>query len=248
MAPYWLKKRALQAVIALPLPRVLERGLAFVDATRRAEGFADMSINGELRVFRAYAPECRVVVDAGANVGDWTAEALRWAAVHAFEPLDGPFAQLARRHPRARCVNAALSDTSGASEIYIDSESLYDKRGGDRKQACETITIDDYAKNEGLARIDYLKIDTEGHDLSVICGASRLIDEGRAPRIQFEYGPPNIHSRVLLLDVFEFFASRPYTIYKIMPRGLEAVPRYDRRLENFRYKNFIALAEGIAPK
>jgi len=38
-------------------------------------------------------------------------------------------------------------------------------------------TLDDIAAKEGVEYIDFLKIDTEGHELAVLSGASRLLRE-----------------------------------------------------------------------
>ena len=46
-------------------------------------------------------------------------------------------------------------------------------------------TLDSLAEEEGLQRVDWLKIDAEGHEMSVLRGAERLIRTFR-PRILYE--------------------------------------------------------------
>ena len=74
-----------------------------------------------------------------------------------------------------------------------------------------------------------------------------MIDQELVARIQFEYGPFNIYSKTLLRDFFAFFENRPYTLFLITPKGLQAQPKYDVRLENFIYKNFAALHSSVHP-
>jgi hypothetical protein len=58
---------------------------------------------------------------------------------------------------------------------------------------------------------------------------------------QIEYGGCNIDARVFLKDMFELFSPFPYIFYKIYPRELRRVKRYDQRLENFQYQNWVVM-------
>jgi hypothetical protein len=68
--------------------------------------------------------------------------------------------------------------------------------------------------------------------------------------IQFEYGGCNIDSKVLLKDIFEYFSGMNYRFYKIFPDRLKFFQRYDQRLENFKYQNWLLISEksGTRPK
>jgi hypothetical protein len=61
--------------------------------------------------------------------------------------------------------------------------------------------------------------------------------------VQFEYGGCNIDSKVLLKDIFEFFSGMNYRFYKIFPDRLKFFQRYDQRLENFKYQNWLLISE-----
>ena len=114
-----------------------------------------------------------------------------------------------------------------------------------KAEKVQLITLDDYCKENRIARIDLLKCDVEGHEYFVFKGAQEMIEAEKILRIQFEYGGCNIDSRVLLKDIFEQFSGLNYSFYKIMPRGLEKIEEYDQRLENFAYKNFVLLHRSI---
>jgi len=92
-----------------------------------------------------------------------------------------------------------------------------------------------------------MKVDVEGHELEVFKGAQGMLEKGAVKRIQFEYGGCNIDARMLLKDFFAFCAPYRYAFYKIYPHDLRHIPRYDQRLENFQYQNWVALAPGIDP-
>ncbi len=93
--------------------------------------------------------------------------------------------------------------------------------------------------------IDLVKVDVEGHELEVFKGAAGMLAQGKIKRIQFEYGGCNIDSRVLLKDLFEFLLPYGYAFYKVFPRELRRVPRYDQRLENFQYQNWVAATNDV---
>lgn len=257
MAPYFFRKFLLRLVLAFPAPPGMNRFLRFYTRTKAGENFGDMTLNGELRFLKRHGPACRVVFDVGASTGTWTRHALAaapGAEIHCFEPLPDAFRTLqAQGFPeRVVCNPVGLSEAAGEAEIFTVAASLYDNRppGVETDAPTERVrltTLDAYCADRGIDRIDLLKIDAEGHDLAILRGGARLLREERIRRIQFEYGPFNIPARVLLRDVFAFFAPLPYTIYHILPRGLVEVPEYDLRLENFVYKNFAVLHRTVQP-
>jgi hypothetical protein len=68
--------------------------------------------------------------------------------------------------------------------------------------------------------------------------------------VQFEYGGCNIDSKVFLKDIFEFFEEMNYSFYKIFPDRLKPFERYDQRLDNFKYQNWLMINEmfGSLPR
>ena len=223
-----------------------------------AENNDDIRTNGELRLLEEVAPEIEVAFDVGANVGDWTAlllaRAPRLSRVFAFEPSRATFARLAARSFPASVSpqHMGLSSKPGTMPLYVMAEgstgnSLYQRQGledgwGIRPpEATETValeTLDRFCEQNGVERIDFLKIDAEGHDVDVLEGARESLRKGIVTIVQFEYGGTYIDSRRLLKDAFEIVAGLDYTVFLIAPDRLVAYPRYDLRLENFQYKNF----------
>jgi FkbM family methyltransferase len=247
--------------------RAAPRDQALYDACRDYAGrFAgendpDPSRNGEYRVLRGVMPESRVVFDVGAHVGHWCEVVLAInpaLEVHAFEPARDSFAALAaKRLAQVKISNIGLGAATGTRELFsfgADTQlrSLYRREGLEDDYKLETpvageriglITLDDYCAAHGVERIDYLKIDTEGHDLQVLRGARAMLDRRAIRIVQFEYGQANIESRDLLKDFFAFFRDYGFNLHKIHAEGYSLHLRYNARLDNFQYQNWLAVGE-----
>jgi FkbM family methyltransferase len=234
---------------------------AWVDSQ---DGNNDVAIssNGELHLMRMALPHCRTVFDVGASTGEWAQLAIsinREMDLHCFEPSAATFAMLQARHlPSSVSMNhCALGSSSGDGTLFVFGEtagtnSMYARQGledgfGLEQRCQESIRVEtftDYCTAKSITGVDFCKIDVEGHDLEVLRGMRPFLEAGRVQLIQFEYGGTFIDSGVLLRDVFEFFGSLHYSMFKLFPDHLRLVGRYDQRLENFQYQNWIALADG----
>lgn len=226
----------------------------------RGENNDAIEANGELRFMRERLPGCCTVFDVGANVGDWARLALQvnpGVRLHCFEPSAFTFAKLTA-HPfpaNVSCHNIGLGAAAGETSLFLFADgsgmnSLYPRSGLEdgwniaKPSRSETIridTLDAFCGAHGVERIDFLKMDVEGHEIGVLSGASGLLGRGAIDVVQFEYGGCNIDSRTFLKDFFEFFQARGYTLHKIYPDRLVTVARYDQRLDNFQHQNWVAM-------
>jgi len=201
------------------------------------------------------APVC---FDVGANEGNFSAlllEALPGASIHAFEPHPRNFARLTQRVERSNrvvCHRTAIGDSTGSTTLYDRADldgsshaSLYESvitsihRQNAVAIAVPLDTLDAFAARNGIANIDFLKIDTEGHEMTVLRGARALIAEGRIHCVQFEFNEMNVESRVFVRD---FRRALPgFDMFRLLPRGL--LPLRDAVLETelFAYQNIIAI-------
>ena len=226
---------------------------------------ADISTNGELDLIRRVFPSSKVVFDIGANVGDWASLALSVnpnIALHCFEPSATTFTHLSSRTFPASVTrnNFGLSSTPGDAVLYVFGNgaginSLYRRAGLEdgwglaSPTAHEPVhleTFDSYCAANRIDTVDFCKVDVEGHELEVFKGMSTSLNNRTVQLVQFEYGGCNIDSRVLLKDIFEHFAVYGYHLYKIGPKSLRQILRYDQRLENFQYQNWVAVAPDYA--
>lgn len=210
--------------------------------------------NGEYAWLRTILPNCRIVFDVGAHHGNWAAYALSInpaLELHCFEPSPTTFTTLQQRvfPPTVHRVNIGLSDQQGIAELHVFPDepmmnSVYGRTGiAIASTSTETITLDAldrYCASAGIERIDLLKMDVEGHELSVLQGSTEMLARGAIRAIQFEYGGCNIDARVLLKDLFAVLEAHGYRVSKLFPDGAHLLPGYEQRLETFQYQNFVA--------
>lgn len=142
-----------------------------------------------------------VVVDVGAFIGEFAlavSKTLPGAKVHSFEPHPGTFQRLVsetRHLPGIVPVNCGLGSRRGPQNFFAHAgpatssllpiaESAADQMPAGDLQCTGTFpvpidTLDNYAAEHGLTEIFLLKTDTQGYELEVLRGASRLFAERR---------------------------------------------------------------------
>ena len=214
----------------------------------------DFRLNGEGRVLTTLLPTCQVVFDVGANVGDWAKLALGInpaSSIHAFEPSKDTFDALRARHfgENVTLNQLGLSSTNRTAVLHqfgsqATANSLYEQTGvamltQSGAEEIRLATLDDYCATAGVDRIDYLKIDVEGHELDVLRGARRMLSERRIGLIQLEYSFGYIAARAYLKDVFTELNEVGFRAHKILPKQLLSAPSYDERHETFRVSNWL---------
>lgn len=250
-------------ITRIPLYKRMLAKLA-LRAYRRGSGRADFDTNGERAFMRwILARHNRPIVcfDVGANVGNYSKalidECTRTGAVfdiHAFEPVKRSFEDLKTMGVAGfQAVNAALSDKAGALEIYYDREgsslaSLYKRDAHGGESASEVIRTergDEYVAAHEIRHIDLLKIDVEGHELSVFRGFGEFLAPANVSFIQFEYGGCDLDSRTTLRELYSLLDSRGFKIGRLLRDRVEIRP-YNPVMEDFDYSNYIAIGnQGI---
>lgn len=222
----------------------------------------DSSTNGEEFILRKVLPLLvnGVVFDVGANIGSWSKFAISLNSslnIHLFEPSFSTFKQCTSLSwPKNIIINnfglGAREETLILNIVGegMGTNSIYKRIGSDSVAAKKTEiihlrTIDAYCKSCNLEKINFLKIDVEGHEISVLLGATELLKNGNIDIIQFEYGGTYLDAKVYLRDIIDLLRSYDYNIAKIFPNGCRPVLNYSYELENFQYSNFIASREPI---
>jgi FkbM family methyltransferase len=218
----------------------------------------------------AVAPACRgvetpVVFDVGANVGDYSRLVRRHlpaSIIYAFEPSAAVFRELERSLAgaetggRFKPFNLGLSDGEKTVELYsytVEGQEQSLISSIDRRLPTQVVsvevsaservsvqTLDRFCESEGVSRIDFLKLDVEGHELSVLRGARRMLEAGAVSLIQFEFGPANIYSRTYFYDFWSLLTDR-FDIYRIIPRGIVPITFYGEHREVFLTTNYLAV-------
>lgn len=236
----------------------------------------DMKVDGELelqgRVVAANHASARFVAfDVGANQGDWTLALMETfekagrnsdrLEAHVFEPVPTTHERLTkclniRRRGNVHINSVAASDRTGTLDMVLMSDTggtnslVYDKamvRQALGFVSVPVTTIDLYCKGAGIEHIHILKCDTEGHDLSVLRGATYMLGSGRIDVFQFEYNHRWIAARAFLKDVFDLIENFPYLLGRITPTGVEIFDSWHPELERYYQSNYAIIREEVLP-
>lgn len=253
--------RGLSTVAGRVRTQFIFRRLHAVALVGRNFGPSEVGKSGELAALermKAAAPVASVIFDVGANVGEWTLNAARhWplASIYAFEPSTDTFAKLeaATAGMHVTCVRSAVSDRSGQVQLHevpglpgLSSLHARDlSTHGMEMTATEdvdAVTLDEYCGANGIAAIDVLKLDVEGHELAALRGARDLLKNGSIKFIQFEFGGTNIDSRTYLRDFVDLLGA-DFVIYRLLADGVELL-HYSEREEIFVTTNYLAELRG----
>jgi FkbM family methyltransferase len=127
-----------------------------------------------------------VVVDVGANIGIYTnflADLVGpGGTVFAFEPSRLNFSRLRSnvRSDNVTMIEAAVGETSGTAQLFLSHEANVDHRlydSGDGRSAVDVslVSLDDYFP--AGSRVDFIKVDVQGHEYSVLKGAERIFKD-----------------------------------------------------------------------
>jgi FkbM family methyltransferase len=207
-------------------------------------------------------PGPAVICDAGANKGDWSRGVLeRRKGVgdrfFLFEPSRMNISVLHTLSiPQFTIVPVALSNSAGRVPLYGDAAgsglgSLHQRDltflGIDhtKQEAVTTITLDEFAHRNDITRIDYLKLDVEGHELAVLRGAGRLLEKRAITAIAFEFGGTQIDSRAFFRDYWNLLVSHGYRLHRVVPGGLLLpIKQYDIGFEVFQLTTYVAVTES----
>lgn len=240
--------------LAKPI-RYLEGYLAFLQGKGAGTGW-DIAEEANAAAACISSPE-PVVLDIGANVGKWTEALLARvprARVFLFEPSPACRAEIARRGlPNAEIVPAAVGAEPGTATLHFShptdgTASLHPRRDSYFQEkryetaTVDVVTIDGFLAARGLAFVDFLKMDIEGHELEALMGAREALRRGAIGALSFEFGSGNINSRTFFHDFWDLLTPHGYEISRVTPAGrLLPIPGYYEDLEYFRgVSNYVA--------
>ena len=266
--PRRARMHAMKVTYHLPFFRRAIRMVAW-----RLHGWAEnrddarMDRNGEAWLLGALAEDwaradrtrTRVVIDAGANRGGFTAAVLAAAdaagvpvAGYAFEPAPEAGPMLAARfanEPRVTVVRAAVSNFEGIAPLFaadgaseLASLVKRDPRADDVAPDVAVTTLAAFMDAHAIGVVDFLKLDIEGAELAALLGCGGWLSPATITTVQFEYGGTTLDAGKRLRDFFDLLIPRGYRVAKLFPGWID-VRSYDGRFDNFYYSNWVAVAE-----
>lgn len=150
-----------------------------------------------------FLPRDPVIIEAGAHDGTNTAEMAEFwphATIHAFEPVPAAAEQVALRvsgfNARVQCHPIALGPVSGEIEMHLSGDGssgacqsssmlrptdaqlreFPDIKFGITRSVAVT-TLDDWAEQHNVTRVDFLWLDMQGYEMRALEGAIRTLDK-----------------------------------------------------------------------
>lgn len=196
----------------------------------------------EMALLRQLVKPGGIALDIGANHGVYAYALSKIASiVHCFEPLT-ECCRYIRDYgsPKITVHNVALSDQGGNLQLYVPimkGRTVYTRASLDRPPSpCELRNVDVQTLDSfALPHVDFMKIDVEGLEASVLRGGHRTI-EAHHPALLVEIDRSR-HTMESFMGVHRWLDERGYTAY-VCTAGRQA-KCVDPWAEGIRHINFI---------
>lgn len=163
-----------------------------------------------------------VFVDIGTNKGIYLYQAekkIRSGKIYGFEPNKTLVAYIQPLFPKIALFPLAVSSKTGTSVLHIPKKgnTLQDTRAsledlGDEVEKIEiqTITLDDWASQNNISKLDLVKIDVEGHEFDTIKGCSSILSTVKPTfLIEIELR----HAHYPIQEIFDFILGFGYEVF-----------------------------------
>ncbi len=205
----------------------------------------------------------KIIVDVGSNTDAYGYKFFTDAKIFAIEPHPLTYKKLREMFigiTRIKKCNLALSNNNGNAKLWDFAEeseikktqptsqlssldkNVINKIHGQKAQAflVKKMTLDSFATKYRIDKIDFLKIDTEGHELQVLQGAKKLLKDNKIDLIQFEFNEMNVLSGSFLRNFMDLLPG--FKFFRLMPRGLYSLNDYKPLThEIFGFQNILAV-------
>lgn len=194
----------------------------------------------EMELWRTQIRHDMTVIDVGANVGVYTFSAAQRVgetgkviAIEPFKACVNCLQETSRINqlPWVKIYEAAASDHCGSAKLSLHNASELNEVISDNSPSSDSantvtiqcLTLDSLIETENLTRVDWLKIDAEGHEIKVLQGAERLLTEFK-PNIIYENiaGAHGSNGAIM-----EYIQAKGYQVYSYRPYIQELVPVTD---------------------
>lgn len=135
-----------------------------------------------------------VALDVGANIGYFSVLAAglvgETGLVHSFEPAPACFSQLKRNlaaFPWADASPFAVADESGVARFHFSEKPsqtgwgslLSEENAAMQETEVPVITLDEWVREQGIRRVDFIKMDVEGAEYRALLGAVEILQRYR---------------------------------------------------------------------
>ena len=239
---------------------LIKKIISLPDAIKGYER-SDPYRNGEFKFLRSFIKKDMIVFDVGANIGEHSEYILKVnpdVKIYCFEPVLNTYNQLVKNlkleieKEKVIANNFGLSSEPEETEMFIYDElsgnnslhfnPVYNLNKNDlNKEKIRLTTLTKYFFENNIPKIDFLKIDVEGHESKVIEGASDLIEKKLIKCIQFEYNSNWKVADSKFENIFNKLSKYGYKFYRLAIWGKIPVKNFNIKLENYRHSNYVAI-------
>lgn len=207
------------------------------------------------KYFRRSIQDGFIFIDVGANKGYYTLQAANRVGlqgqVHAFEPVTNTFSHLQTNVALNDFTNVISNQTivhdhSGELEIFIAEENNTGESSiqkpanfSGRSEIIPCITLDEYIIENNINKVDLIKIDVEGSELSVLKGMQNILKrEKEGLQLLIEVNESHLLSNgTCSCEIYEYL--RLFGFFPYIITGCEEIPNQtfqDDSLVLFKYK------------
>lgn len=154
--------------------------------------FEENKVDQEFSILPYLLTNTSYVLDIGANNGEYCyffQEVIKTTNIIAFEPIPRLYKRLQSLFPAIKVFPVAISNSSGNSILHIpyikhqkfETRAKLDLIHEQNETKLETIKVQKKTIDElffhSSTKIDFIKIDIEGHELQAIRGAKKVIEK-----------------------------------------------------------------------
>jgi FkbM family methyltransferase len=191
-------------------------------------------VNDPFSLIEKYLPDWTpsVIFDVGANVGQSAevyAQRFPDATIHCFEPSPGSHEELVaamQQYPKVTTHRLALGRSEATLSLtQTGRPTMFRLLPAEAAEDDQTVKVVvrpgiDVMRDLNIERIDFLKIDTEGHDLDVLMGFLPAIDRIDFVQVEAGMNPYNTtHAPFAKLD--DLLKNTGFSLFYIFEQRME---------------------------
>jgi FkbM family methyltransferase len=162
----------------------------------------------ETALFQSLCRPGMTVLDIGANVGYYTALAIKGTArlgrIISLEPDPDSFRYLqqtvaANGGTNVTCVNCAAAEQAGESLLFVSRHNrgdsrLYSNDLATHSVVVRTVIVDELLNELGISEVDLIKIDVQGYESRVFSGMQNILRNSPSITVLSEFWPQGLRS------------------------------------------------------
>ncbi|MES2761521.1 MAG: FkbM family methyltransferase [Bacteroidota bacterium] len=235
-------RQSIKNILLSVYPSVIKKRVFTHYQTLNWKDLSKVEFDAELLLLEFLLNKDSVFFDIGANKGEYayySEKLIDPKNIYLFEPEKKLNRQLKAIFNDCNVIDIALSDTNGTHQFKIPvingvADNCLSSLEVDNKEDNETEsiiyevrtnTLDAFTSEKNISP-DLIKIDVEGHELSVLKGAEKYI-ESHHPTLIIEIEQRH-HKNINIDSVFESFKQKGYNCYYYSKKKVQLFPYDDK--------------------